>query len=100
MDLDYNCIQELPPEIGELSNLKALWLCNNQLWDLPEEMKKLKKLEKLYLGNIKFEIFPEVLKKIKNLKELYIDKDYRVKFRKEINILEKYNKNLNIINYS
>ena len=58
-------LSTLPPEIGELTNLKRLDLTNLNLSKLPIEMKKLKNLNTLKLnGNPDLNIQKRILKKI------------------------------------
>ena len=47
--LDNNNLTSLPPELGQLSNLKGLWLNNNKLTSVPPELGQLSNLERLDL---------------------------------------------------
>ncbi|TKJ40235.1 GTPase [candidate division LCP-89 bacterium B3_LCP] len=49
LDLSSKKITELPPEIGNLTNLTYLYLANNQLTSLPPEIGNLTNLTNLYL---------------------------------------------------
>lgn len=60
----------LPPEIGQLTQLKELRLRNCQLTSLPPEIGQLTNLEKLYLRNNQLVKFPSELSRLTNLKEL------------------------------
>jgi internalin A len=60
----YNYIKELPPEIGNLTNLKYLNLNHNLLKSLPVEIRKLLNLVHLDLRANHLPIPPEVLEKV------------------------------------
>jgi Leucine-rich repeat (LRR) protein len=46
----------LPPELGNISELKALYLNSNKFWGmLPPELGKLKQLERLHLNSNRFD---------------------------------------------
>ena len=52
LDLEGNELHELPPEIGQLTNLQRLDLRGNQLSELPPEIGQLTNLQELALdGN-------------------------------------------------
>ena len=51
LDLVYNQLETLPPEIGRLKNLEHLDVSFNQLTDLPEEIGMLSNLKQLLLFN-------------------------------------------------
>jgi hypothetical protein len=57
--LSYNQLQTLPESIGDLSNLKSLWLSSNQLQTLPESMGDLSSLEVLLLSDNQLTHLPE-----------------------------------------
>jgi len=95
LDLGFNAIREVSPQIGKLVNLKTLMLPSNRITHLPEELTQLKQLNELNLsanplknlpksfvtmtqleylsfGDMKIdltEIYPEVFH-LKNLKKL------------------------------
>ena len=58
----FDCyVNELPPEIGQLTSLKELALGNNRLTELPPEIGQLTSLENLELGvNLLSELPPEI----------------------------------------
>ncbi len=61
LELQNNQLTELPPEIGKLSQLRELHLFNNQLTELPPEIGQLSQLQRLYLkGNQLTELPPEI----------------------------------------
>ena len=52
-------ITRLPPEIGQLQQLRELWLGDNQLTTLPDEITRLRQLEWLYIeNNLKLQLTP------------------------------------------
>ena len=62
VDLSYNKLTTIPPEICNLTNLETLGLSYNQLTTLPPEIGKLKNLTWLYLqDNPRFYMNPEQL---------------------------------------
>ena len=67
IDGDVTEIDILPSEIGELVNLRRLWLPNNNLYKLPSELSQLTNLEDLILDNNNFTEFPLVLTEMPQL---------------------------------
>ena len=63
----------IPPELGNLTNLKTLNLANSRLiGSIPKELGNLSKLEKLYLYNNQLTgKIPQELGNLTNLYELY-----------------------------
>ncbi|MBO6536917.1 MAG: leucine-rich repeat domain-containing protein [Balneolaceae bacterium] len=66
----FNGLQSLPPEIGDLTNLKELYINYNELKDLPNELSKLKSLRSLSLGSNNLEAIPPEILNLKGLKSL------------------------------
>jgi Leucine Rich Repeat (LRR) protein len=61
LDLSYLGLTEIPPEIGQLTNLQSLFLYNNQLSSLPAEFWRLSNLQRLILNkNSLIELSPEI----------------------------------------
>ena len=58
LDLSYNELKSLPPEISQLTNLTSLDLSYNQLSVLPPEIENLLRLETLDLENNKLAQLP------------------------------------------
>ncbi len=57
-------------EIGDLSNLTALILCDNRLTYLPKQLTKLSKLQSLKLHENRLQTLPQNLVQLTNIKEL------------------------------
>ena len=66
-------LTSLDPAIGQLTNLKMLWLGSNQLQALPTAIGQLTNLEKLYLYNNQLQALPTAIGQLTNLKELYLN---------------------------
>ena len=69
LDLRYNRLTALPPEIGQLTNLTELNLGGNQLTTLPPEIAQLENLVYLNLEGDQLRHLPSALKRFENLKE-------------------------------
>jgi hypothetical protein len=67
-------IQTLPPEIGNLEHLEMLWLYQNQIISLPAEIGNLENLLVLSLANNQLSSLPPEIVKLKNL--CYLDLKY------------------------
>lgn len=65
-----NLLEELPPEIGDLTNLTALILCDNKLTHLPKQLIKLTELKSLRLHQNQLQTLPQNLVQLTNLREL------------------------------
>ena len=70
VDLSYNGIKSLPPEIGNLTNLRTLNLRNNELTSLPTEIGLLENLVYLNLCQNQLSALPAQIVNLKNLMEL------------------------------
>lgn len=66
-------LTELPPEIGQITNLIILDLGDNFLSTLPAEIGKPTKLEVLDLGDNSLNTLPSEIKQLTNLTELYLN---------------------------
>ena len=71
-DLDLRSLKlwELPESIGRLTQLRKLYLFENQLTALPESLDRLTQLEALYLGGNRLTALPESLGSLTELQEL------------------------------
>ncbi|MEE6463042.1 hypothetical protein FKM82_005755 [Ascaphus truei] len=65
--LDTHDLQEIPPEIGTLKNLRRLTLSNGSLTFLPSELGELQNLQSFHLANNNFKDFPSVICQFTNL---------------------------------
>ena len=63
-------ISELPPEIGNLTNLETLWLNHNELTSLPPEIGRLVNLQSLILNHNNLTTLPPEIGNLSNLQEL------------------------------
>lgn len=82
--LMYSKVTELPPEIGNFSNLVELDIRNLKLAKLPSKITKLQNLKKLKLWNIMFPEFPMEIFQLLRLEELDIGANYFKKIPPEI----------------
>ena len=67
LNISYNQLTTLPPEITELTNLTELYLSGNQLTSLPLEITKLTKLTRLDLYGNQLTSLPLEITKLTNL---------------------------------
>lgn len=72
LDLSGHKLTSLPPQIGELSNLRELKLLNNELKDLPPEISKLSNLIELNISSNRLTNVPQVVFKLTALQRLYL----------------------------
>lgn len=70
--LDLNQLTTLPPEIGQLKNLMTLSVEENRLKNLPLEIGKLVNLTRLSLTDNQITSLPPEISKLTNLSELYL----------------------------
>jgi len=88
LNLEDNLIEEIPEWIGELSNLKVLYLSNNKLNNI-ERLSSLNKLEVLHLSGNNVKIIPNSISNLVNLKRLYLTNNSIEKIGEEIKGLVK-----------
>jgi len=72
LNISYNQLTTLPPEITELTNLTEIYLYGNQLTTLPPEITKLTNLTVLVLSGNQLTTLPHEIAKLTNLAELYL----------------------------
>ncbi|MBE8966312.1 leucine-rich repeat domain-containing protein [Nostocales cyanobacterium LEGE 12452] len=70
LNLNDNQLSSLPPEFVQLTNLRSLYLYNNQLSSLPEEIRRLTNLQSLYLGGNQLSSLPPEFVQLTNLQIL------------------------------
>ena len=68
-------LDDLPPEIGQLVNLKAIWSNDGSITTLPTEIEKLENLEYLKLENNLIKTLPPQIGKLTKLKNLKLSKN-------------------------
>ncbi|MFA6118884.1 MAG: leucine-rich repeat domain-containing protein [Parachlamydiales bacterium] len=82
-------LTELPPEIGQLKNLKKLLLDENELITLPPEIGRLKKLQRLSVCENRLTALPPEIGQLKNLKLLSLTKNKLITLPPEMDQLKK-----------
>jgi len=73
LELLENQLTSLPPEIGQLANLTTLNLSYNQLTALPPEIGQLANLQTLVLYKNQLTALPPEIGQLRNLTELYLE---------------------------
>ncbi len=71
LNLNNNKLSELPPELGDFTELTALSAENNELTGVSEEISKLEKLEFLNLIDNRLTTFPEGIRELQSLESFY-----------------------------
>jgi internalin A len=66
----FSDLQQLPPEVGQLTNLQKLSLSNTQLSSLPSEIGQLTNLQELSLSNTQLSRLPSEIGQLTNLRIL------------------------------
>ncbi|MGJ5634842.1 COR domain-containing protein, partial [Nostoc sp. CALU 1950] len=72
LNLSFNQLSSLPPEISQLSNLTTLFLHNNQLNSLPPEISQLSNLRTLSFYNNQLNSLPPEISQLSNLTRLLL----------------------------
>ncbi|MEH2185870.1 MAG: COR domain-containing protein [Nostoc sp.] len=73
LDLSGTGLTTLPPEFGQLTNLRSLYLRSNQLSSLPPEFGQLINLRSLYLRSNQLSSLPPEFVQLTNLQTLNLD---------------------------
>ncbi|ELA40800.1 uncharacterized protein VICG_02163 [Vittaforma corneae ATCC 50505] len=96
LSLGGNKLKTLPPEIGELRNLRELNLRNNEFEIFPNIIGELRNLQYLFFDGNEFELLPSEIGKLENLQELHLNSNKLKSLPPEIGKLE----NLKILDLS
>lgn len=72
LDLSSILLAELPSEIAQLTDLRELWLQDNQLTALPEAIAQLTNLQTLRLNDNQLTTLPEAIIQLTSLQGLYL----------------------------
>jgi len=72
LGLSNNQLTQIPPEIGKLRQLQRLYLYNNQLTQIPPEVGQLQQLQCLFLHNNQLTQIPPEIGQLQQLRELYL----------------------------
>lgn len=84
-DLQGVNLESLPPSIGQLKNLKILYLTGHSFTSVPKEIGQLKKLKELSLADCSLTSLPEEIFGLKKLKELLLyDNDFSESYVEEL----------------
>ena len=73
LDLSYNFLQELPPEIGNLILVEKLYLRSNQLVALPSELSKMTHLKEFYGEQNQLTSIPDSFREMAELNIVCLD---------------------------
>ncbi|MEM1279938.1 MAG: COR domain-containing protein [Cyanobacteria bacterium P01_H01_bin.152] len=86
--LDHNQLTALPKELCQLANLTTLYLHQNQLTAVPKELGELQSLTELYLSQNQLRQVPKELGELQNLTELYLHQNQLITVPKELGQLQ------------
>jgi hypothetical protein len=90
--LNQNQLTSLPAEIGQLPELQTLYLGYNQLTSLPVEIGQLPELQTLYLGYNQLTSLPAEIGQLSQLRELYLNQSQLTSLPTEIGQLSELQK--------
>jgi len=82
-------LETIDPRIGELVNLKELYLGKNEFEMIPQEIFELEKLEQFHIYNTNLKSIPKEIGKLQNLKFLFINDNNIEVLPKELGELKK-----------
>jgi len=88
LDLDMGNLKEIPPKIGQLTQLKYLKLQNQLLERIPTEISHLKKLQALYLSDNQIKYLPNAVGQLTQLKRLDVSKNSLVRISSSVGNLK------------
>ncbi len=80
IDLYYNDLEVIPPEIGNLKDLEILFLAHNKIYELPESLGSLSKLDELYLHNNRLSVLPASLGELSKVQIVRVNDNYLSEF--------------------
>ncbi len=89
LSFGFGNLSELPPEIGQLKNLKYLSIAGNELSSLPPEIGQLTNLENLILNENQLTSLPPEIGQLTNLEVLRLDRNQLTELPPEIGLLTK-----------
>ena len=95
LNLDYNNIENLPDDIGEMTHIVGLSMNHNELGSLPESFGNLQNLTELKINNNKLSSLPESFRSLVNLRVLHLENNL---FRKIPDVIRKL-KNLEFLEF-
>lgn len=75
LDISYNHLKEIPPQIGELVLLKELRASFNKIASIPPEIGKIRRLRKLILNSNRIRTIPNELGRLEQLEELILSEN-------------------------
>jgi len=93
LDLTGNDLSDLPPEIGNFTNLTYLYLSENKLTELAPEISKLTNLAEFFISKNKLVSLPDEIGNLINLKALYLDSNELVRLPASLTKLTNLYKN-------
>src|SRR5665647_14644 len=73
LNLSYSKLTTLPDSIGQLSQLRELYVAGNQLTTLPDSIGQLTQLRELYVGYNQLTTLPDSIGQLAQLQVLYVE---------------------------
>lgn len=84
LDLSYNSIFELPPQIGEMQILRELRCSINKISIVPKEIGRISRLRRLYLNGNRLRSIPEEVGRLQLLEELVLSENSLEEIPKQV----------------
>lgn len=85
---NWNLIEDLPQELGQLKNLEYLGITRNHIKKLPKEIGKLQNLKVLYCSDNHLKKLPKEIGDLQNLEELFCTGNQLTKLPSEVGKLQ------------